>query len=208
MDNSVYDNHMNHLRHKKSLSYSRFKWLASIIFLSVFIIAAVQFATKINRPVEGTILSNSRPPDFDVQPADKQIRTKYYTAYYPARYDLMPPPANSASLDAQILVAHQQVRYGTGSRITLTVTPISVDGIRGDSAYKAFEAQPETYTMREEQHGSDTIIIAERKSPNYEQTILWPHGELLLTMTTVAASMSTTLEEEIKTIVYNLQWEA
>lgn len=182
-------------------------WLIILILVTTFAFLATKFGFPIiNKPVEGTIISRSRPVRDDPVLANKQIKTAYYTAEYTPNYVQTKSPVHSASLDAQVLVAQQQDSIGTGSRITLTVTTMPGAGVVEDGAYKAFYAQPDLYTVSEDRRESDVLIIAKRTSPNYEQTILWPHAPYLLTITMVAATASTALDQEVQTIVESLKW--
>jgi len=160
-----------------------------------------------NQPVEGTIIQTAGSTG-NSTPKDKYLTTTYYSTLYPARYKLSPKPTNSASIDAVVLIAHQQSGAGVGSKITLTIVPMPEGGVTEDSSYKLSAGRPDLYALTEDQYGSDNVQIATRSDPSYERVILWPHGSYLLTITLTAGAQTQFIDNELQTVLTNLQWLA
>jgi hypothetical protein len=175
----------------------------------ILLVSALAFdysVSKVNQPVEGTIVHAAQSPTKEAAPASKDLSTVYYSISYPARYELLPAPTPSASLDAEILSAQAQPGFGVTSKLLLTVTDLPVGGVTEDSSYKLFEAEPDIYSFSQETRGSDTTYVAIRAEPDYQKTILWPHGSHLLTITLVTGAQSETTDADLQTVLTNLKW--
>ena len=161
---------------------------------------------KLSKPVTGTIVAATTSEDTIKPQVNENLRTPYYSVKYPARYDLSPKPAHSASLDAEILIAHQQARYGTGSRITLTVETAPIGGVSETSNYKLYKAEPNLYSMTAATYSGDPVTVVTRVEPNYQKIILWPHGAYLLTITLSSGVQAATTDADLQTIIDSLRW--
>ncbi|HEX8182570.1 MAG TPA: hypothetical protein VF575_03130 [Candidatus Saccharimonadales bacterium] len=183
----------------------RFISLLTVCFLGIALVLVFIYI-QINRPVNGTIIQTKQPTVRDT-PTTKTLTTPYYSLQYPVNYDLEPRPTASASLSAEVLKARQQNRFGTGSRITITVEPTPDGGVTEHSSYKLYMSQPDIYTVMTAEVGGENTISASRVDPNFEKTILWEHGKYLLTVTLIADTSSSTLDAELQTILTSLIWQ-
>jgi hypothetical protein len=93
-----------------------------------------------------------------------------------------------------------------GAKISVVVATIPIGGVKEGSAYKQFEAYPDTYTLVKDIYGNEEVIIATRTSSNFEQTALWAHGKYLATFSLTASEKTDQLISELTVILSNLVW--
>ena len=192
--------------HKTFFRCRGVKLLLFLAILSALVgVGILYMLFEASRPAEGTIVKTAQPSKAQT-PIVKILKTPYYTTSYPGTYELQPRPTNSASLDAQILIARGQDRFGAGSKITLTVETMPEGGVTESSTYNLFESQPELNTLTREQYIGEEVVVATRVDPDYEKTILWPRGNKLLTITLLASSQTSTEDKDLQTVLNNFHW--
>lgn len=189
------------------LSLRRRLAATGLVFIGLIMIgtiAIVYVLPGFNAPTQGHIVTPR--PVRDGQPAYKQLVTPYYSLRYSSAYQLLPKPEHSASLDAQILAGRQEGGIGVSSRMVLTIVELSPGGVTEDSSYMLYKSRPDTYALRQETIGGDTVVIATKKDGDYEKAYLWPHGKYLLTVTLLTGAESPVIEEEMNRMLRELRW--
>jgi hypothetical protein len=191
------------VRQTRSRRPKRVKFWVTFVVLVLLATGSLFAWRSFNMPVEGTIT----PPKVPHVPSAVQLQTTYFETKYPARYQKKTVPSQqSASLGAWVLVAQQDPGVGQSSRINLTVTTLPVGGVTEDSAYKLFTAEPQYYTLSQSKLGDDPVTIAVRNDPTYQKTILWPHGNYLLTISMLTANEQDQAKNDLQTVLANLHW--
>jgi len=168
----------------------------------VIIIIFVMYAA--GGPANGTILK-ARPVQSTAITADKTLAGKYFTMPYPARYTEI-PTGPSSSLQSWILVGHQLTLDQESSKLSIVITALPAGGVQEDSAYKLYSAYPALYKLSQASYGHDPVVIAKRSDSSYQQTILWPHGNYLLTISLTAGTETAPLDNELQAMLSHLQW--
>lgn len=158
----------------------------------------------IQQPATGTVLRPQTKPVAQNQ----ELVSQYFHCEYPAHYDLQPSPTNVAALQAWVLLAHQQgTHYEQTSRLGLTIESLPAGGVTETSGYKLYQSRPELYQLTTATAGGDPIIVAKRQDPTYQQTVLWPHGSYLLTISLTAGGETSAVDADLQTILSSLQWQ-
>lgn len=155
-------------------------------------------------PAYGTVLKTV-PVQSAAATSDKVLASKYFITRYPARYSQV-PTGPSASLKNWTLVGHQGTIDQESSQISIIITALPTGGVKEDSAYKLYSAYPALYTLSQAAYGHDSVIVAKRSDSSYQQTVLWPHGNYLLTVSLTADTETTLVDKELQTLLSHLQW--
>jgi hypothetical protein len=141
-------------------------------------------------------------------PADKTINSKYFVTKYPGRYRLRTVPfGQSASLAAWQLTAPQEPGVGQSTTISIVIENLSAGGVQQSSTYKLFTSRPGIYKLSSGTYDNEPVIIAKQTEPTFQQTILWPHGSTLLSVSLTAGSETDVTGQEIQTVLQNLRWQ-
>lgn len=180
------------------------KILAAVVvamLLAGVIISVVHLASG---PANGTVLK-TKPVQSAAAPADKVLTSRYFTTHYPARYSEI-PTGPSASLQSWTLVGHQGAVDQESSKISVIITALPAGGVKEDSAYKLYNAYPSLYELSQTSYGQDSAIIAKRSDSGYQQTVLWPHGNYLLTVSLTAGTEMPLVDSELQTLLSQLRW--
>ncbi len=167
--------------------------------------AAIFVVHLIGGPANGTVLQTA-PPSTPKLKSDKILASKYFTTHYPRRYQLLPNQSPSASLQSWTLVGHQGTVDQESSKISMVITTLPAGGAKEDSAYKLFASQPALYKLSTAVYGQGSVIVAKRSDSGYQQTVLWPHGNYLLTVSLTAGTESPLVDSELQTVLSRLQW--
>jgi len=88
----------------------------------------------------------------------------------------------------------------------MIITALPAGGVKDDSAYKLYNANPALYKLSQVSYGPDPVIIAKRSDSGYQQTVLWPHGSYLLTVSMTAGTETPLLDSELQTVLSHLRW--
>jgi uncharacterized membrane protein YjjB (DUF3815 family) len=158
----------------------------------------------VSGPANGTVLK-TMPVQSTAATGDKILASKYFTTHYPARYSQV-PTGSSASLQSWTLVGHQETAGQESSKISVVITALPAGGVKEDSSYKLYNAYPALYKLSQASYGHDSVIIAKRSDSGYQQTVLWPHGNYLLTISLTSGSESSLIDSEMQTVLSHLQW--
>lgn len=155
-------------------------------------------------PANGTVIQLVNQP---IQKLDKTLSSKYFTAQYPGRYEAaQTQQIASASLKSWTLISHQEPGVGEGAKLSIIVTTLPADGVKGDSAYSLYNAHPELYSLKPVTYGTDKGYDAKRTDTSYQRTILWPHKTYLLTVTVTASNESDLVNNELLSFVKSVTW--
>ncbi len=188
----------------KHLSRRKNKLIIWTVVLVVIGGSIFYLLRSLNSPAEGTVYQTTAQAS---EPLElKDFKGQYFTTKYPGRYSLQKNQNPSASLESWILIAHQVLGEGPGSKIAVTVASLPSGGAKESSPYKLFESQPETYTIGIPNFSNEPVIIATRVNAGYEQTALWAHGKNMAIISLTSGQKTDQLEEELETILNNLVW--
>lgn len=168
--------------------------------------AAIFVVHLVSGPANGTVLKTRPVQSASSAQGDKILASKYFTTHYPRRYQLLPNQSPSASLQSWTLVGHQGTVDQESSKISVVITALPAGGVKEDSAYKLYNAYPALYKLSQASYGHDSVIIAKRSDSGYQQTVLWPHGKYLLTVSLTAGTEMALVDSEMQTVLSHLQW--
>jgi hypothetical protein len=187
-------------------SIRRPRLVLAILVVFILLISAVWglFVPHFNRPTEGHVTIPL--PAHSNQAVYKNLITPYYNTSYPTTYHILPKPAHSASLDAELLSGHQEAGPGASSHIAVTIIAMPASGITEDSSYLLFKTHPETYALSQQTINGDQLTVATKATPDYEKIYLWPHGKYLLTFDVTTGARSPIIDQEIDHMLNNLRW--
>ncbi len=191
----------------KKTKRQKAKLLAVTVLISALAVGmALIVASFFRQPANGTIISTSPGSLTTPQPSHRALDSKYFSARYSGRFQLLPESKVSASLQNWTLVARQEAGVGQSAKLSLVITPLPSGGVREDSAYKLYEAHPELYTLSESTYGGESVIVSKRSDPTYQQTVLWPHGNYLLTVSLTSGPESELVNNEFGDMLSSLKW--
>lgn len=174
--------------------------VAAIIGLVLFMV------NRLNQPANGTIIQTNTTELTTPQPSVRALDSKYFTAQYSGRYRLLPSTEASASLQYWTLVAHQESGGNIQRKLSVIVTRLPKGGVKEDSAYKLYNAHPELYQLTQATYGGEAVFVAKRTDPTFQQTVLWSHGEYLLTVSLTAATETDIANDEFQSLLTSLRW--
>jgi hypothetical protein len=180
-----------------------------ILIISAIVLLVVAGGTffiihLVKGPANGTVIDLISQP---IQKSDQILSSKYFSAQYPGRYGIaQTQQIASSSLKSWTLVAHQEPGVGEGAQLSITVTNLPADGVKGDSAYSLYNAFPDKYTLKPATYGKDKGYDAKRKDTPYQRTILWPHKTYLLTISLTASNESDLVNNELQSFVKSVTW--
>lgn len=180
------------------------KILATVVMVILLVTAIIFIARLVSGPANGTVLKTA-PVQSAGSTSDKILASKYFTTRYPARYSIV-PTGSSASLQAWTLIGHQATIDQESSKISVIITTLPAGGVKEDSAYKLYDAYPALYKLSQTSFGGDSAIIAERADSGYQQTVLWPHGNYLLTVSLTAGTETAVVDNELQSLLNHLRW--
>lgn len=184
---------------------SRKRLLVVVLLLAGLLAGALIFVVHlVSGPANGTVLK-TMPVQSPAATGDKVLASKYFTTHYPARYSEV-PTGRSASLQSWTLIGHQGTVDQESSKISVVIAALPAGGVKEDSAYKLYSAYPALYKLSQASYGHDSVIIAKRSDSGYQQTVLWPHGNYLLTVSLTAGTEMALVNSELQTVLSHLQW--
>lgn len=140
-------------------------------------------------------------------PGLKTLHTPYFSLEYSDKYTYQTNQSPSASIDSWILLAKQALGLGLASKIAISLTNAPVGGVKEDSAYKLFASRPELYTISDATYRGETVVVGKRTTPTYEQTVLWPHGQYLLTISLTSGGDLETVIAEQEALLNSVAWK-
>lgn len=191
----------------KRINRKKFKTGTVILLVIAVIVGLILFMmNRLNQPANGTIIQANTTELTTPQPSVRTLDSKYFTAQYSGRYQLLPSTEASASLQYWTLVAHQQAGGNIQRKLSIIVAKLPEGGVKEDSAYKLYDAHPELYQLTQVTYSGETVFAAKRSDPTFQQTVLWPHGEYLLTVTLTAATETDTANDEFQSLLTSLRW--
>ncbi len=152
---------------------------------------------KISASTEVAVVEEEKLSDFN---------SKYFRTKYPDRYELKDNTKPSASLQSWQLLAHQSIGGRPAAQFSVVVENMPSGGVKESSAYKLFSAYPNLYSLVQKIYQNESVTVALRSDPSYTQTVLWPHGRFLLTISQTSSTRSDRLEKEFETLLSNLSW--
>lgn len=189
----------------KNLSRRKKKLIIWTLILAVLSGGVYYVLRALNSPAEGTVYQTTAQSSTPQQPKD--FDSQFFTSKYPSRYTLQKNQNPSASLESWVLVAHQVLGEGPGSKIAVATSNIPTGGVKEGAVYKNFEAHPETYTISIPNYSNEPVILATKNTTEYEQTALWVHGKYMASFSLTSGQKTAQLEDELETILKNLTWK-
>lgn len=159
-------------------------------------------------PASGSV-SNSTAGDAATSINPIALQTNYFTATYPSAYKLAAKLQNndSASLDHWTLDGQPTPDSPATSHINLIITNLPAGGVTEDSAYKLYQAFPQTYTLSKLTYQGDNGYKATAHDTTYRTFILWPHKKYLLTASLVTPSSNGQADQDFQTVLDSIRWK-
>lgn len=175
-----------------------------IIFGIALLVNAVMTAPTHGELTSHTLVSTTSPDGSTVP-----LRTNSYQLQIPVGYTQQAgTPIGPGLMDNKVFFGHTRTNMGS-SKLAITLKSLPPEGLSGDSTYRLFVAQPDTYKLEAMVYGEQHIALATKQNTTtYEEVALCPYKQRLLTIAlSSTTATSTEIHQDMEVLLSNISWK-